>query len=413
MENKKTNSKKSCEKGKNSMLKKVALGFGALAAAIATVPMFAAFEAHVINVTAQIENALSVSTFPINFGTVFPEETFQNRPITIGMSGSFLSEVRVDDIDYIIKQKPKCQADDPENPDQHVPVNTVNGDHVCPERYHIMPLLCPYLSKTDLDPEDRNDGPNIAPFHSATASTFGHLTKIGDDSVDVWDIDLHVPCFKGHCAQDNVVPEEWQLDPGDEGGTFGCDIWIEVTGISQTSESGLVRLSTSDDFTLGGGEFEEEETFSPPIGSTMSASSTAYYSVRTISSSLSSIPTVQWKVTVEGPASLSVGDVHIDEVGWQDPDEVNIETFHYPMSVVSGDLMAKGSCEDPDPEHSDGCAVDDFDVDPVDDFTNIDIVHFSGSAPLGTYFIRRQLVDTETGAAISNEIIVAIVELVP
>ena len=55
------------------MKKKLLIGFGALAAALIVLPMFAAFEAHVINVTAKIENALGVVTDAIDFGTVFPQ----------------------------------------------------------------------------------------------------------------------------------------------------------------------------------------------------------------------------------------------------------------------------------------------------------------------------------------------------
>ena len=88
-------------------MKKIFLGLGALALAVALVPMFAAFEAHVINVTAQIENALSVPVTPITFGTVFPQEHL-NRPLEIALSDSFMTEDRVDDVEYIIRQKPKC-----------------------------------------------------------------------------------------------------------------------------------------------------------------------------------------------------------------------------------------------------------------------------------------------------------------
>ena len=71
------------------MLRKSLFVVGALAIALATVPMFAAFEAHVINVTAQIENALAVNTEPINFGTVFPQEQLDHS-LTVALSGSFL-----------------------------------------------------------------------------------------------------------------------------------------------------------------------------------------------------------------------------------------------------------------------------------------------------------------------------------
>ena len=51
------------------MKRKIILGLGAAGTALALLPLFAAFEAHVINVTAKIENALAVSTNSIEFGT--------------------------------------------------------------------------------------------------------------------------------------------------------------------------------------------------------------------------------------------------------------------------------------------------------------------------------------------------------
>src|SRR3989344_4336144 len=89
------------------MKKKIVLGLAAAGTAVDMVPLFAAFEAHVINVTAKIENALSVPIEPINFGTVFPQEVlFRNVPVAL--SQSFIDEGRVDDVSYIIRQKPKC-----------------------------------------------------------------------------------------------------------------------------------------------------------------------------------------------------------------------------------------------------------------------------------------------------------------
>src|SRR3990167_1141743 len=86
---------------------KIVLGIAASGTALALIPMFAAFEAHVINVTAKIENALSVPTDPINFGTVFPQEQL-DRFLSVALSQSFLDEANADDVEYIIRQKPKC-----------------------------------------------------------------------------------------------------------------------------------------------------------------------------------------------------------------------------------------------------------------------------------------------------------------
>ena len=88
-------------------MKKVLFGLGALAIALAVIPMFAAFEAHVINVTAKIENALAVTTDAIDFGTVFPQEHLE-KPLQVVLSRSFIEEDRVDDVEYFIRQKPKC-----------------------------------------------------------------------------------------------------------------------------------------------------------------------------------------------------------------------------------------------------------------------------------------------------------------
>ena len=87
-------------------MKKVLLGVSAFALAVASVPMFAAFEAHVINVTARIENALSVNTEPIHYGTVFPQEQL-DKFVKLELSRSFLAEPDANDVKYFIRQKPK------------------------------------------------------------------------------------------------------------------------------------------------------------------------------------------------------------------------------------------------------------------------------------------------------------------
>ena len=68
------------------MKKKILLGIGAVAAVLLSVVAMSAFEAHVINVTAHIENALSVDTTPIEFGTVFPQEYLEEE-ITVFQTG--------------------------------------------------------------------------------------------------------------------------------------------------------------------------------------------------------------------------------------------------------------------------------------------------------------------------------------
>lgn len=234
------------------MKKKIVLGIAAAGSAIALLPLFAAFEAHVINVTATIENALSVDTDPLDFGTVFPEELL-HLPLSLELSESFRREDRVDDVEYVIRQKPKCglpvtPATDPVSYSAfgRVVHNPATGVYTCEDEGYVqLPLLCPFLSKHD-DKTPDNDG-SIDSFHGPltgwTASTTeqfevpGMLSKLAQDFEDIWDIDLHVPCFKGSCAQDNVVPDAYQLDPKLEHDLFGCDLWVEVTEVSETPQT--------------------------------------------------------------------------------------------------------------------------------------------------------------------------------
>ncbi len=255
-------------------MKKILLGFGTLAVALAVAPLFAAFEAHVVNVTATIENALAVPLRSIDFGTVFPQEHL-NKPLGISLSQSFIDEDRVDDVDYIIRQKPKCGVttldgqtlvegstqtghvivgDDPATPDVvetywidcgTSPIQFDPATH----QYGLLPMLCPYISKLP-DGQPGNDG-RLPSFHDPFViengsvkwnDTKGHLAKSQNDTTDNWIIDLAVPCFGGQCAQDwadfvadhndLADPKEFIQDPANEHKVFGCDLWVEVAGIS-------------------------------------------------------------------------------------------------------------------------------------------------------------------------------------
>ena len=83
--------------------------------ALAALPPLAAFEAHVLNVHATIENTLSVPIKDIKFGLVFPQEE-QDATFDVALSQSFLDEDRVDDVEYFIRQKPKCWNGNPQLP---------------------------------------------------------------------------------------------------------------------------------------------------------------------------------------------------------------------------------------------------------------------------------------------------------
>ncbi len=277
-------------------MKKLILGIAGFLTVLALMPMFAAFEAHVVNVTATIENALSLPIAdPIKFGTVFPQEKLEEH-LRINLSNSFLdpNQTRVDTVNYFIRQKPKCALswwiggknyiDESSTKTGHV----ISGDNLetqiveeywidCGERpvtintevpvdaiWDVLPNLCPYISKHPMgangDDDSVNDG-SLNSFHhpfavNASGSVVwtdvpGTLNKIpGPNSVydpqDKWIIDLAVPCFGGYCAQDweNFVhsinaeanPAEFTQPIENEHKVFGCDLWVEVSGVYKADE---------------------------------------------------------------------------------------------------------------------------------------------------------------------------------
>ena len=170
---------------------------------------------------------------------------------------------RVNTVSYNIRQKPKCV--DNQNPNIHPQVGEDGqGNFVCPDGSTMMPLLCPYLSKHEISGDGvvtENDGPGINAFHGdpnnwTVATTLatqvgGELSALVQDIADRWNIDLKVPCFAGQCAQDwdaFVLSAQGDMDdkaspglykPGAilEHQIFGCDLWLEVTGISNNEPS--------------------------------------------------------------------------------------------------------------------------------------------------------------------------------
>ena len=72
--------------------RKIFLGLGILALTLVLMPVFGAFEAHVINVTAQIESGVIVVTpSEISFGTVFPQERL-DKSFAVSLSETLLGE---------------------------------------------------------------------------------------------------------------------------------------------------------------------------------------------------------------------------------------------------------------------------------------------------------------------------------
>ncbi len=221
-------------------MKKILLASVGLMTALIAMPLFAAFEARVVNVTAAIENALFVHPESRQFGTVFPEQ-YKKQGIFITFSDSFsaTNQTRVTKVDYIIKQKPQC-ADQQGNLVQVG--EDSQGNFVCPQGTTMRPNLCPWLSKTPANLDGNDHG--VPAFHDPLdpgSIASGTIDKLGEFTGDNWVIDLAVPCFKGECAQDwasfvhslNPLadPNVYMANPADEHHIFGCDLWVEATRI--------------------------------------------------------------------------------------------------------------------------------------------------------------------------------------
>src|SRR3989344_1698554 len=215
------------------MKKKIFLGLAVAGTTLALLPLFAAFEAHVVNVTAKIENALTVPVNPLDFGTVFPQE-YLVKNIPVQLSQSFLAENRVDDVEYVIRQKPKCaittnngQSFDSTIGSDGTHLYTGTG-HVVPndqtpdptdytincgesprplvtgETWGPLPMLCPYLSKHEdtTDGTETENDESLDAFHTpftvsgenvSWLQARGRLAKSVQDFEDNWLIDLAVP----------------------------------------------------------------------------------------------------------------------------------------------------------------------------------------------------------------------------
>jgi hypothetical protein len=247
------------------ILVRSSLVLGTAGIIVAGAAAFSAFEAHIVNVTARIENALSVPTDPIAFGTTFPQEHL-TRPLTITLSTSFVADPDVTSATYTIKQKPKVK--DPACADSQVVNNcnvnptpgnpyaivTVAGSFTpgpqpawqyCEENLPVdtnlttpeynVNLSDPYWTHcylplaNDLSKDGGNKGDtSVTSLHQAyvwagttqapvlpsslnpSAIAGGTLDKITPS--DNWIIDLQAPCFVNQCAQEASDPNNTLTD---------------------------------------------------------------------------------------------------------------------------------------------------------------------------------------------------------
>jgi len=302
------------------MKKKILLSVFALVAVVAGVAGMSAYEAHVINVTAHIENALAVSTNAIEFGTVFPQE-YLEETFTVALSESFLGEGRVDDVHYVIKQKPKCECDEwdttPEscNLGQYAPVDYAT--HACPTGYAVMNDLCKFLSKTPVEDDGDtaypsyysnvdgiigNGDDSCRAFGEPLADASGYLVQSEGDVSDTWIVDLKVPPVDGTIGQDWPLScALWTVPVNDV--DYGCDLWVEITDISLTPEVEMRHISLENkDMNDGWSVISDDRTWGDID---YSHNAPNFYGTVTGKGLVANAP---YQITLNGPGSCTFTD---------------------------------------------------------------------------------------------------------
>ena len=91
-------------------MKKAILIVAALMLVVSGVAAVSAYEAHVVNVKAHVENALQVSAAELDFGVVFPEE-WLNQHFDVIFSSSWYDQTRVTEVDFQVWAEDKVLDD--------------------------------------------------------------------------------------------------------------------------------------------------------------------------------------------------------------------------------------------------------------------------------------------------------------
>lgn len=171
-------------------MKKAVLIVSALMLVVSGVAAVSAYEAHVVNIKAHVENALIVSRDQdVDFGIVFPQE-FLERELYIGLSNSFMSvnNTRVSDLVYALLWCPKLISEHP--------------GAIDPDCDGYFEPIYPFL--TIDDDGGASDGmlPETPPTGWSTVNQSANCTKWGwgmlnkrTDPYDIWHLAFNVPVF--------------------------------------------------------------------------------------------------------------------------------------------------------------------------------------------------------------------------
>ncbi len=172
--------------------------------------VLAGLQSSIVNVSAQLHPIMFVAPERMHFGMSFPQEV---------RTGEFVVVAKYsypEKINYYIAQRPKPIWPEPEGCgqgfDPYFDVGIWEAREYCqnnPQDFDCCyPSICRYLKK--ISEEDEGD-----------ISILASLNPVGgEDLVDYWLAELHVPTIKGYVGQD------YEDIPIDEPGLYGCDMYI-------------------------------------------------------------------------------------------------------------------------------------------------------------------------------------------
>lgn len=229
-------------------MKKAILVVAALLMVVSGIAAVSAYEAHLINVTAHVENALTVDTTAIDFGTVFPEEwLIEERDIALSDSANLtLGEGAgaLTSVSYEIWAEYKFDDEDPVDmlPDYDPLIDGKDyykwlGDWLWVGIDATTPSGSSMAGWTQV-----GAAPDPATAMAVATGLTGTLT---DDTPQTLGVMLLAPCFHGYYNEDTDVKPDWWPTPDtaawpllDQGLHAGCDLGIDL----KIQVTGIVRV---------------------------------------------------------------------------------------------------------------------------------------------------------------------------
>lgn len=235
-------------------MKKAILIVAALMLVVSGVAAVSAYEAHVINVKAHVENALTVDTNDINFGVMFPEE-WNKIKREIALSTSAIGELedpaapvagKLRRVEFKIFAEWKPIPQDPRPTPYPAPVVTIsNVDYyawIGEWLWVAYPAATQLPGNPMVDPAEWSNVGAAPPAGDMAKEVGGpyQLPTLAGDKSEFLDVLFLAPCFEGYYnVHTDVKPDWWPLgrwpvlqgDP--EGEDLGVDLKVQVTDITR------------------------------------------------------------------------------------------------------------------------------------------------------------------------------------